>query len=84
MFYFIIIFFNGVLPSILSVDIDAILDQALRDFDLAVEWRAIVVVPSVHQCLIFLQKLSDSSSVVLVHVPENQRGSAHSRFLLLL
>ena len=52
-------FFYGVLPSILSVDIGAIFDQALRDFDLAVERshverRAVVVVPSVHQSRIFL------------------------------
>ena len=44
----------GVLPSILSIDINAIVDQALRDFDPAVERhhverRAIVVVLSVHQ-----------------------------------
>uniref|UniRef100_A0A7N2MXX5 Uncharacterized protein n=1 Tax=Quercus lobata TaxID=97700 RepID=A0A7N2MXX5_QUELO len=78
-----------VLPSILSVDISAIVDQALRDFDPAVErrhveWRAVVVVPSVHQRQIFLQKLPDGSGVVLVHVPENRRGPAHSRFLFLL
>ena len=82
-------FFYGVLPSILSVDIGAIVDQALRDFDPAVERRhverrAVVVVPSVHQRPIFLQKLPDGSGVVLVRVPENRRGPAHSRFLLLL
>ena len=86
---FLFFFFYGVLPSILSVDIGAIVDQALRDFDPAVERRhvercAVVVVPSVHQRPIFLQKLPDCSGVVLVRVPENRRGPAHSRFLLLL
>ena len=85
----IFFFLNSVLPSILSVDIGAILNQALCNFNPTMERRhmerrAVVVVPSMHQCLIFLQKLPDNSSVVLVRMLENRRGSAHSHFLLLL
>ena len=82
--FFFLFFFNSVLPLILSVDIGAILDQELCNFDPAVEWRVVVVVPSVHQRPIFLQKLPNSSSVVLVRMLENRRGLAHSHFLLLL
>ena len=51
---FLFFFFYGVLPSILSVDIGAMVDQALCNFDPVVERRAVVIVPSVHQCRIFL------------------------------
>lgn len=78
-----------VFPPILRVDISAKLDQSLTNVDPTMESRdversPVIVILSVHQTPIFLQKLPDCGGVVLVGVPQYHRRPAHSRLLLLL
>lgn len=78
----------SVFPTILSVDVGAELDQAFGDVDPAmegsdVERGAVVVVSGFDKGGIFLKKLPHRRGVVLVGVPENQRGAAHPRLLIL-
>ncbi|KAF7828024.1 hypothetical protein G2W53_019188 [Senna tora] len=44
----------------------------------------IVIIPGLHQRRILLQKLPNSGGVVLMGMPQDQRGPTHSSLLLLL
>lgn len=81
--------YYGVLPTILGVDIGAILNKALGDVDPAVERShversAIIVVSGLDEAAILLEELADRNGVVVVCVPEYEGGTAHSGLLLLL
>lgn len=81
--------YYGVLPTILGVDIGAILNKALGDVDPAVERShmersAVVVVSGMDEAAILLEELADRNGVVVVCVPQYEGGTAHFGLLLLL
>lgn len=71
---------HRVLPSVLGVDVGAVGDEALGDVVPAVERgdverRAAVVVPGVDERGVLLQQLPHGADVVLVRVPQDERGA---------
>jgi len=71
---------HRVLPAVLGVDIGAVGDEALGDVVPAVERgdverRAAVVVPGVDERGVLLQQLPHGADVVLVRVPQDERGA---------
>jgi hypothetical protein len=71
---------HRVLPAVLGVDVGAVGDEALGDVVPAVERgdverRAAVVVPGVDERGVLLQQLPHGADVVLVRVPQDERGA---------
>lgn len=73
----------------MGVDIGAVLNKAIGDVDPAVEGShversAVVVVAGMDERAILLEELADGGDVVVVGVPEYERGTADAGLLLLL
>lgn len=68
---------HRVVPSVLGIDVGAILEEAPADVDPAVERRDMergtaIVVAGVDEAAIFLEELPHGGGIVLVGVPQDQ------------